>query len=130
MKNKFRAWNKEEKRWATHKELYWMIEIYIIDWLPQIHIDGWNQYDVMQSSWYITKKWVEVFVWDITKIKEDWEDIFYELIKNWPNLYRKLRQEKIIFWNEEFYDIEKNIIWNIYENPELVNEEPNRFENY
>ena len=130
MKNKFRAWNKEEKRWATPKELYWMIEIYIIDWLPQIHIDGWNQYDVMQSSWHITKKWVEVFVWDITKIKEDWEDIFYELIKNWPNLYRKLRQEKIIFWNEEFYDIEKNIIWNIYENPELVNKEPNRFENY
>lgn len=126
MKNKFRAWNKEAKRWATTEELSWLLEVCIVDWLPQIHIDGWTQYDVMQSSWYITDKWVEVFVWDITKIKGYLKDIFYELIESWPALYRKLRQEKIMFWLEEFRDVEKNIVWNIYENPELVNEEPDR----
>ncbi len=114
---KFRAWDWEKKKMWLHK-----IWIYYLCWKIQVAIDYilWSDFlEVMQYTWLKDKNWKEIYEWDIIEYEyHNWwyvevkyqNGYFYPLvnIKEWYNCFDK------------YIESEFEIIWNIYENKNLI----------
>lgn len=90
-----------------------------LEWEPTNYvIDGINNF-LMQYVWYFISEYEEVFEWYLVKIK--WSDKIREVTLNEAELqYQVWDHEgtRLPLYNSEV----EEIVWNIYENPELVPE--------
>lgn len=130
---KFRAWLDYENKFA-YRDNSWGYD----DWMfwGVVH---W--YPLCQYTWLKDKNWKEIYEGDILnkhfpKVKPIWQKIIDEIEKDndytkynffvhpslihWRKAYDERFEVKIPnIYNNEFVD-EYEIIWNIYENPELL----------
>ena len=119
---KFRAWNKETKKIIDLKKITPLaLDIRMTsDWLFIPFIEDMI---LMQYTWLKDKNWKEIFEWDIieywsyTDIKEK-EYIYYNRWRAW---FCRTKWE--LYWYSDLNSSISSshiIIWNIYENPELL----------
>lgn len=117
---KFRAWiteNPVDKSWMNYCDLKSFDDI------------NWSN-DIMQFTWLLDKNGKEIYEWDVVKYKlpdepfwrGEWEKIWkiiYDAELSWYRVeweYSQHQHSEYIY--ESPYTTE--IIWNIYENPELL----------
>ena len=77
---------------------------------------------LLQYTWLDDKNWKEVFEWDL--IKYSWNSRVREVYFDDVKLQFKMRC-KDIYWYHTTYgmtDLVTKVVWNIYENPLLVNQ--------
>jgi uncharacterized phage protein (TIGR01671 family) len=111
---KFRAWSKQE--WNNWWCNYWsQSDIIKAVWR--------NDVAIMQYTWLKDKNWKEIYEGDIVKYKAFTEDRkLKEMVKS---VFFDVDFGCFMLWTEECMrnlatDDDKEIIWNIYENPELL----------
>jgi hypothetical protein len=109
---KFRAWD-----WK--KMIYDVQDVYDygVNW-PDINCESFWEvlrlYPVMQYVWLKDKNWKEIYEWDIVKNYSNGKPSFIF----WNNFSCRFDLQD---WHFTFNDLLKSeIIWNIYENPELI----------
>lgn len=104
---KFRVWNISD---VTGKTMYYNV--------PS-NFSLWNGWCIMQYTWLKDKNWKEIYEGDI--VKWDWsivDDIQVGVIEFYWWAFRfKPAGLPLEYW---YYRKECEIIWNIYENPELL----------
>jgi hypothetical protein len=139
----FRFWNRKEltmEQWPhIFINSFWNIFVNKKDWLEwEDCIESWIYYIPMQSTWMKDKNWNEVYEWDVIISHFEWREYlrreviidecekmwylyviynhewWYYEVNDWvkdKNKHHALLEEYSCWWCE--------IIWNIYENPEL-----------
>lgn len=141
---KFRAWWKhptyqpEWKMYWVAWILYWtqcewepeykisetMVKIWLVELGSEYDKIWWNNASdciLMQSTWLKDKNGVEIFEWDV--ITSLWTQFIVQYDQDW--FYAVNGEEYASLcsytWLEEPYDIDDvEMIWNIYQNPELL----------
>ena len=94
--------------------ILWMKYFSILDTKPYVNNT------TMMYTWMNDKNWKEIYEWDICKLFRDSWDIWVWIVY-WNNDYLRyeiLVDESEIFRLSEF--IKREIIWNIYENQDLI----------
>ena len=133
---KFRAWNYDNKIMILENELTWIefnnpIIIQYNDWE---WLNYCRNYELMQYTWLKDKNWKEIYEWDVVKYEDKtrckWDDLLINRITfNIPQhrywIWKWINCEKdsslfIYLTPKNCKKIEK--IWNIYENPNLINQ--------
>ena len=118
---KFRAWLKNENK---------MMEVRVIDWNNEV-VDLFNPHieipldkiELMQSTGLHDKNGKEIFEGDIVKMAKDVysEPTYYEIVRHRGGAYRlESNQHGCELWLRH---TNCEVIGNIYENPELLEEE-------
>lgn len=98
----------------------------------------------MQFTWLTDKNWVEIFEWDVVQVSTESYRAFLSVWEHGDEEMKKSKPYYVINWDEESlafmakrldaYEYERGIfmviacrddkglevIWNIYENPELL----------
>ena len=114
---KFRAWDKKENILMTSMVYDWCLCFGFAPELPTTVKTNWDNPNLllMQFTWLQDKNWVDIYEWDIVRDEDYW--------------YNQMNYEVEFYeWRYgAFYDYEQflgwkvfTIIWNIYENPELI----------
>lgn len=130
---KFRAWNLKDFDYID-----------ISDWISEYESRVLQENPVTQFTWLLDKNWKQIFEWDIIKVSI-WtkanpkffnkEISYFEeygiYAMKWQENWRK-QDETIPFWKSwssttyspylltKYWTSKLEIIWNIYENPELI----------
>ena len=103
-----------------------------------IMIKDWESYQVwevfynnmqilLQFTWLLDKNWVEIYEWDIINVTL-WRSITYEVIfcteewDLWISWYFWLKHKHMVIGFDSMVMNRWEVIWNIYDNPELVQE--------
>lgn len=106
---KFRAFNEDTKKMELLNN--WFIKDWILDiWTP-----------IMQFTWLLDKNGKEIFEGDIVRLDHFTSDHSETIVL--PIVFRDswfVAYEQWM-WGEKFYPMFTEVIWNIYENPELLN---------
>ena len=108
---KFKVWDEENKE-ISKRTMPMRLNS---DWIVEFNIKEWQVW--LQYTWLEDKNGKEVYEGDIFK-KDDtiWEVQWYNKQARFA-MYYIVHREKFI----DCYLNEVEIIWNIYENPELLN---------
>lgn len=125
---KFRAWRRETESMLDSNQsmaniisrhiAWWTIWGTAVTYSDQKDSNS-SEYDIMQSTWLTDKNWKEIFEWDIViGIKWDERAPRYEVYFDEEILAYFIRNSKTNFHLCDLREIE--IIWNLYENPELL----------
>ena len=100
-------------------------DVYLYPWNMVVDSDDnviwhlWIDCDIMPSTWLVDKNWKEIYKWDIL-----------QSTRPAAMKYKVIRDDELAWFlfEDEFEDCfhpnkvwELIIIWNIYENPELIN---------
>lgn len=115
---RFRAWNKNKK------EIFYPG---MISENSQIeHKMGFWWFELMQFTWLKDKNWKDIYEWDVLQyINNEWDstDIYFvEWNKRWF-VWRWSKRKEWEFNECDGLDCperDMEIIWNLYENPELL----------
>ena len=114
---KFRFWNKIDKDFIKCNWWSWNMTI------NDMFLDMDKYYLIpSQYIWQKDKNWKEIYIWDIIykewywkKWLIDWDKDFPRIIANfWPWTWWGDIKTEYCFWKTV------EIIWNIYENPNLI----------
>lgn len=111
-----------------------MANLYFRDWNPESKImryfdlDWYNREEdnaywyIMQYTWLKDKKWVDIYEWDIVEVNtfEHWNIRMYVIYDApsfflSPNIWEKINVMKFSTPN-----VHETVIWNIYENINLL----------
>ena len=107
---KFRAWD-----WKKMISV-WCIAFYKDNTFSiNDELELWNKNNLMQYTWLKDKNWKEIYEWDIITICEKPYDVYYE---NWWFRTNAVFKSSLMYLYEN--KVETEIIWNIFENKELL----------
>ena len=84
--------------------------------LNQAHLH--NPKTISQYTWLKDKEWKEIYEWDIIKL---WKQIFEITFRWWKFVPTYIDWSWDEIEDSRWYNNIIEIIWNIYENPELLN---------
>lgn len=122
---KFRAWNKEEKimcydnedNSASYRD--WVVASKV--WLINNTLKDWeySSYERMQYTWMYLSENQKIYEWDLIKCVEN--NQIREVYFNDIELQYKIYNSSNIHLPLYNTPVEE-IVWNIYENPELIPE--------
>lgn len=110
---KYRAWNRRTNKMESSLEIR-------MHTLNDLMYDDWNVY--MQYIWLKDKDWVEIYEGDILK-DTNWklEAVSFGIYYDWGSYYdNKASFIKISYDLDNCIKDDDIIIWNIYENPNLI----------
>ena len=116
---KFRSWNIEEKRRATHNELLSDISVTASVLAPSVLIVHDSRYKIMQFTWLYDKNNQPIYEWDIVRhLVSEYRWYINSVVERkefewWPTIH-----EPSTIWFRIFDEAE--IIWNLYEHPHLL----------
>lgn len=123
---KFRAWTDNLKdKW----EMYYQ---YSSEHSSPIFTPVWYwllnpTLKLMQYTWLKDKNWKEIYIWDILKVTKAYNSYTWMNSEIYWNYKVQVKEKQCLWfylewWNEWIYKgTEFEIIGNIYENPELLN---------
>lgn len=106
---KFRVFDKKNNKWLNDNDIKLKL-----DWNYDTFWIYHKQISIMQLTWLKDKNWKEIFEGDIVNIAKD----------NWiSNKKLEVKWDKWGFFPLTLYALECEIIGNIYENPNLLENE-------
>lgn len=123
---RYRAWNKQENRWATHNEQLSDVNVSASVRAPSIMTVGSDKYDLQMFTGLKDKNGVEIYEGDLLK-KRNYKDAIYKVV--WTKHGFELRHDFIRkykgdSWEETAYlpihERDYIVIGNIYEHPHLL----------
>lgn len=133
---KFRAWDKERNVmiWSDYDNFEWYKDEWYTDvqYMDLCGIENMSKnerYDLMQLTWLIDRNWKEIYEWDILGcwpeddstcdiVFEKWSFKKHFVMEEWSVKIHEPR-EFTTLWDTVDSKMWE-IIWNIYENPELL----------
>jgi len=121
---KFRIWNDWDMIYTDNLRcVYNWYSVIGVSSVPEYTYDGrvvHRDCPIMQNVWLKDKNWVWIYEWDIIKYKMWWWE--QNCLASVPFIFEKIHWELPFHWFEELQsessDIE--VIWNVFENPELL----------
>jgi len=131
---KFRAWDISYKKIITNFAINSVWEEWIswfvlmLNWVDEkvskiIHDESW--YNIMQYTWLKDKNGTEIYEWDV--LSSGWASSYKESISQviYKRQLGRYMKKYNFRWEEVGLDtvvcIRWEVIWNIYENPNLIN---------
>ena len=121
---KFRVYNKHTKKMYEVEWLSFRHNLLIVsaneDWERQQKL---SDFELMQYSWLKDINWKEIYEWDIVKwfynysVEINKAVVWFRIGRFEINTFRCIPLYEFLLWNETKLEI----IWNIYENPDLLN---------
>ena len=121
---KFRAWDEEENKMYEWGDL---LDLWMCFWEIQDMVFWQVTYKLMQLTWVLDKNWKKIYEWDvliITLNADGWSaPKNWKIITGveWDRLCYMCWEEKSLYNYSTMSGVTIEIIWNIYENPELLN---------
>ena len=123
----FKAWDKGKKEWIHEEPCHLIGEnILMGGWLDTISIERLNEVVIMQSTGLTDKNGKEIFESDIVQTVADCGARLSVFIVEWHEAtasFRKAREDGTYHMLDWLSEKEKEIIGNIYENPELLEQQ-------
>lgn len=115
---KFRAWDKKKKKMFEDFDWEWLAIsnkwILVRPWYTSLE-ESEKDIELMQYTWVCDENWKEIYEWDILQVYNniwivEYSDTWYSLKYNdWNNIW-------LYSWHT------KEVIWNIYDNPQLYHD--------
>lgn len=113
---KFRCWD-----WES------MMDAFDLSQNPKFWFKDNHDYPLMQFTWLLDNKWIEIYEWDILKIFHSWEEHDYVIryvkwdSKNWNfSVYNDNSWSWWYPYIREDTNAIFEVIWNVFENADLL----------
>ena len=119
---KFRWKSIETWEFVFWNLLYWAwdCQIWEIDNEWARHNYSCDTETVWQFTWLTDKNWVEIFEWDVLKTNEHIDSVVWRDDLCWFSYKNDSSRMNLSDWIEHWKYSWTEIIWNVYQNPELL----------
>lgn len=120
---KYKIWSEIDKKFLENPHYInsnWIIFFSPCKW-PVINYENQEKYKILQYTWLTDKNWKEIFEGDLVKtqinnlwLTKELSEVYFDM---WQFLLKR-KDSKMPF--TVYQESELEIIWNIYENPNLL----------
>ena len=92
----------------------------VIEWEQLNYLTSDWDIELMQFTWLTNKNWVEIFEWDVLKTNEHIDSVVWRDDLCWFSYKNDSSRMNLSDWIEHWKYSWTEIIWNIYQNPEIL----------